>query len=39
MVDFSGATRGVSIGHISQRLERVEFIGLLKDGDEIFIDV
>ncbi len=36
---FSGATRGVSIGHISPEAGEGGVIGLLKDGDEIFIDV
>ncbi len=36
---FSGATRGLSIGHISPEAAEGGMIGLLKDGDEIFIDV
>ncbi len=36
---FSGATRGLSIGHISPEAAEGGIIGLLKDGDEIFIDV
>ena len=36
---FSGATRGLSIGHISPEAAEGGVIGLLKDGDEIFIDV
>ncbi|WP_348518714.1 dihydroxy-acid dehydratase [Campylobacter sp. CCS1377] len=36
---FSGATRGLSIGHISPEAAEGGFIGLLKDGDEIEIDV
>jgi len=32
---FSGATRGVSIGHISPEAGEGGVIGLLKDGDEI----
>jgi dihydroxy-acid dehydratase len=36
---FSGATRGVSIGHISPEAAEGGVIGLLEDGDEIFIDV
>ncbi len=35
---FSGATRGLSIGHISPEAAEGGMIGLLKDGDEIFID-
>ncbi len=36
---FSGATRGASIGHVSPEAAEGGVIGLLKDGDEIFIDV
>ena len=36
---FSGATRGLSIGHVSPEAAEGGMIGLLKDGDEIFIDV
>lgn len=36
---FSGATRGLSIGHVSPEAAESGMIGLLKDGDEIFIDV
>ena len=36
---FSGATRGVSIGHVSPEAEEGGLIGLLEDGDEIYIDV
>ncbi|WP_200762927.1 dihydroxy-acid dehydratase [Nitrosophilus alvini] len=36
---FSGATRGASIGHISPEAAEGGLIGLLRDGDEIFIDV
>jgi dihydroxy-acid dehydratase len=36
---FSGATRGLSIGHISPEAAEGGMIGLVKDGDEIFIDV
>ena len=36
---FSGATRGLSIGHISPEAAEGGMIGLLKDGDEISIDV
>ncbi len=36
---FSGATRGLSIGHISPEAARGGLIGLIKDGDEIEIDV
>ncbi|MCW1360372.1 dihydroxy-acid dehydratase [Campylobacter jejuni] len=36
---FSGATRGLSIGHISPEAAEGGLIGLLKDGDEIEIDV
>jgi len=36
---FSGATRGASIGHISPEAAEGGMIGLLKDGDEIHIDV
>ena len=36
---FSGATRGLSIGHISPEAGEGGMIGLVKDGDEIFIDV
>ncbi len=36
---FSGATRGASIGHVSPEAAEGGLIGLLKDGDEIHIDV
>ncbi len=36
---FSGATRGASIGHVSPEAGEGGMIGLLKDGDEIHIDV
>jgi dihydroxy-acid dehydratase len=36
---FSGATRGASIGHVSPEAAESGMIGLLKDGDEIHIDV
>jgi len=36
---FSGATRGLSIGHISPEAAEGGMIGLLKDGDTIHIDV
>ena len=36
---FSGATRGLSIGHISPEAAEGGMIGLLKDGDLIDIDV
>ena len=36
---FSGATRGASIGHVSPEAAEGGMIGLLQDGDEIFIDV
>jgi len=36
---FSGATRGASIGHISPEAAEGGVIALLKDGDEIHIDV
>lgn len=36
---FSGATRGLSIGHISPEAAEGGLIGLLKDGDIIDIDV
>lgn len=36
---FSGATRGSCIGHISPEAAEGGVIGLLKDGDEIHIDV
>jgi dihydroxy-acid dehydratase len=36
---FSGATRGVSIGHVSPEAAEGGMIGLLQDGDEIHIDV
>ncbi|UCS91567.1 dihydroxy-acid dehydratase [Echinicola marina] len=36
---FSGATRGASIGHVSPEAAEGGMIGLLKDGDEIHIDV
>ncbi len=36
---FSGATRGASIGHVSPEAAEGGVIGLLKDGDEIYINV
>lgn len=36
---FSGATRGLSIGHISPEAAEGGLIGLLEDGDIIDIDV
>ncbi|WP_145674842.1 dihydroxy-acid dehydratase [Chitinophaga polysaccharea] len=36
---FSGATRGASVGHVSPEAAEGGMIGLLKDGDEIHIDV
>jgi dihydroxy-acid dehydratase len=36
---ISGATRGASIGHISPQAAEGGMIGLLKDGDEIHLDV
>ena len=36
---FSGATRGLSIGHVSPEAAEGGMIGLLKDGDIINIDV
>jgi len=36
---FSGATRGLSIGHVSPEAAEGGLIGLVQDGDEIFIDV
>lgn len=36
---FSGATRGASIGHVSPEAAEGGLIGLIKDGDEIHIDV
>ena len=36
---FSGATRGASIGHVSPEAAEGGLIGLLRDGDEIHIDV
>ncbi|MEA2050855.1 MAG: dihydroxy-acid dehydratase [Campylobacterota bacterium] len=36
---FSGATRGASIGHVSPEAAEGGMIGLLKDGDQIHIDV
>lgn len=36
---FSGATRGLSVGHVSPEAAEGGMIGLLKDGDEIEIDV
>ena len=35
---FSGATRGLSIGHISPEAAEGGMIGLLRDGDEIYIN-
>ena len=36
---FSGATRGLSIGHVSPEAAEGGMIGLLRDGDIIHIDV
>ncbi|MDR0664325.1 MAG: dihydroxy-acid dehydratase [Helicobacteraceae bacterium] len=36
---FSGATRGGAIGHISPEAAEGGLIGLLKDGDEIYINI
>ena len=36
---FSGATRGASIGHVSPEAAEGGVIGLLEDGDEIYINV
>lgn len=36
---FSGGTRGLCIGHISPEAAVGGFIGLIKDGDEISIDI
>ena len=36
---FSGASRGASIGHVSPEAMAGGLIGLLKDGDEIHIDI
>jgi len=36
---FSGATRGLSIGHVSPEAAEGGLIGLLHDGDTIQIDV
>ena len=36
---FSGATRGLSIGHVSPEAAEGGMIGLLEDGDIIDIDV
>lgn len=36
---FSGATRGLSIGHVSPEAVEGGMIGLLKDGEIIDIDV
>ncbi|RIL39748.1 dihydroxy-acid dehydratase, partial [Mammaliicoccus fleurettii] len=36
---FSGATRGIAVGHISPEAASGGPIGLIKDGDEITIDL
>ena len=36
---LSGATRGASIGHVSPEAAEGGLIGLLEDGDEIYINV
>jgi len=36
---FSGATRGLSIGHVSPEAGEGGMIGLLEDGDKIYINV
>src|SRR5690606_36519870 len=36
---FSGATRGIAIGHVSPEAAEGGLIGLLKNGDHIVIDI
>ena len=36
---FSGATRGAAIGHVSPEASQGGLIGLVKDGDQIAIDI
>ncbi len=36
---FSGATHGACVGHVSPEAAEGGLIGLLKDGDEITIDI
>jgi dihydroxy-acid dehydratase len=36
---FSGATRGASIGHVCPEAAQGGLIGLVEEGDEIFIDI
>ncbi|MDN6206048.1 MAG: dihydroxy-acid dehydratase, partial [Staphylococcus simulans] len=36
---FSGATRGIAVGHISPEAASGGPIGLIRDGDEIVIDL
>ena len=36
---FSGATRGIAVGHISPEAASGGPIGLIRDGDEITIDL
>ena len=36
---FSGATRGIAVGHISPEAASDGPIGLIKDGDEVTIDL
>lgn len=36
---FSGATRGIAVGHISPEAASGGPIGLIKDGDEVTIDL
>ena len=36
---FSGATRGIAIGHVSPEAAEGGNIALIKDGDEIVIDL
>ena len=36
---FSGGTRGLCIGHISPEAPACGIIGLIKDGDEIYINI
>jgi dihydroxy-acid dehydratase len=36
---FSGATRGVCVGHVSPEAAEGGVIGLLRDGDEITVDI
>jgi dihydroxy-acid dehydratase len=36
---FSGATRGLCVGHVSPEAAEGGVIGLLRDGDEITVDI